>query len=577
MLRYGVGQDEVDREAGEALHARQIAAAAANTAPTATIANAMVARIDNGQALVSPAQELAAAASAYERIDAIQVDAAMRALFRGVGPLGFLSSPQAVGGGEAAFAKALAEAEAEPVAAPARASHAAAAKAWPYTAFGTPGVVTERREIADLQTSFVRFDNGVRLTVRPSAFNGGQILVQVAVGEGRLELPRDRMSADWSADSGVIDAGGLKAIDRADMRQALGAAVYSFSFSTGDDSFNLSGVTRPADLDTQLQVLAAYVTAPGWRPGVFEHIQSLFTALLPQFEASPSGVMGDYVGGLLHNGDPRWASPTMGDVAAARPRDLRALLERPLATGALEVTVVGDVSVERAIQAVAATFGALPPRPPAAAAPPEAYQTRFPAPTASPVVRYHGGHADQALALTAWPIGDAYARAPNRADVLVLQQVLHNRLIERLRIADGATYTPRTGLEASRTFPGFGYLFAAAAVSPAQTDLVFNRIGAISADLRATEISADELDRARKPALAALERARETDAYWLTALAGAQTDPRRLDLIRGALPDLQAVSAADVQRAAQAYLRDEKAWRMIIAPHLAATQASAAP
>jgi len=565
ILKYGVDQGEVDREAGETLHAWQIAAAAANTASIPAVANALVARIDNGRSLASPGQDLAVAEAVYAKASAAEVDAAMRDLFRGAGPLVFLSSPQPVADGQETLARALADVESSPIAGPARAPRAGPA-IWPYTYFGPSGAVAERREIADLGTSFIRFENGVRLTVKPTTFNAGQILVQVAVGDGRLDLPRDRMSADWAADSGAIDAGGLKAMDRADMRRALGASVYSFSFSTGDDSFNLLGLTRPADLDTQLQVLAAYVTAPGWRPGVFEHIQSLFTALLPQFEASPGGVLGDYVGGLLHAGDPRWAGPTMGDVAAARPRDLRTLLERPLADGAVEVTMVGDVSVERAVQAVAATFGALPPRPVGRAPPQDAYQARFPAPTASPVVRFHGGHADQALALAAWPTSDAYARAPNLADMRVLEQVLNNRLIERLRIADGATYTPRAGLEASRVFPGFGYLFAAASVSPAQTDLVFLRISAIAADLRATAISADELERARRPALAAEQRAQENDGYWLNALSRAQTDPRRLDLIRAALPDLHTVTAAGVQRAAQTYLRDETVWKLVIAP-----------
>jgi zinc protease len=566
LLVYGVQPAEVERAAAEALHGAQIAAASAQTQPAPAVANALVGRIEDGRPLTGPAQDLATAEAVYRDVQAGDVDAAVRGLFQGAGPLAFLSSPRPVGGGEAALTRAIADDDAEPVMPPAREA-SSATPLWPYSDFGPAGAVAERREIPDLATSFIRFQNGVRLTVRPSMLSGGQVLVQVAVGGGRLDLPPNRMSVDWAADSGVIDAGGLKAIDRGDMRRALAASVYSFSFQTGDDGFDLSGVTRPADLDVQLQVLAAYATQPGWRPGAFEHVQSLFAALLPQFEASPGGVLGDYVGGLLHDGDRRWATPTMGDVATARARDLRALLERPLATGAIEVTIVGDITVERAVQAVAATFGALPPRPPEPARPPAAYQTHFPSPAASPVVRYHGGHADQALALIAWPSGDAYAHAPSLADLRVLQQVLNNRLIERLRIADGATYTPRTGLEASRIFPGFGYIFAAASVSPAQTDLVFQRTRAIAADLRANPISADELERAMKPAVAAVQRAEQTDAFWLTALSRAQTDPRRLDLIRSALPDLRTVTAADIQRAAQAYLRDDRAWTLMITPH----------
>ena len=566
LLRYGVTQAEVEREASEALHTWQTAAAAAATRPSAALADALLAKIDNGETLASPAEELAVASEAYQKVSPAEVDAAMRTLFGGVGPLVFLSSPQPIAGSEAALARAVADAEAEPVGAPAR-EPISATPFWPYTDFGPAGVVASRSDAVDLQTSFIRFENGVRLTVRPSAYSGGQIQVQVSLGHGRLDLPRDRMSADWSADSGAIDAGGVRGVDRAEMRRALGSSVYSFTFTTADDSFNLTGLTRPADLLTQLQVLAAYAVAPGWRVGAFERVQSLYTELLPQFEASPGGALGDFVGGLLYGGDPRWASPSMRDVATAKPRDLRDLLEGPLAVGDVEITVVGDVTVEQAIQAVAKTFGALPARPPAPAPPAAAYLVRFPEPTQTPVLRYHGGHADQALALAAWPIGDAYVRTPNLADARVLQQVLNNRLIERLRIADGATYTPRTGLEASRTFPGYGYLFAAASVSPLRTGLVFDRISAIIADLRTTPISADELERARKPALAALLRAQETDRYWLDALSRVQTDRRRLDLIRSAAPDLRAVSAADVQRAAQTYLLDDRTWKLVILPH----------
>jgi zinc protease len=34
--------------------------------------------------------------------------------------------------------------------------------AWPYESFGTPGKVVETKEVADLDTVFVRFENGVR-------------------------------------------------------------------------------------------------------------------------------------------------------------------------------------------------------------------------------------------------------------------------------------------------------------------------------------------------------------------------------------------------------------------------------
>ena len=565
-LLYGVRQDEVDREVGDALHQWQRASAEAATRSTALAASAMTTTVDDGGVITSPAQDLAEASDAYDMVTAGQVDEALRALFRGAGPKVFLSSSQPIAGGETELAGAVARIERAPIPAPFAAPRGMA-QGWPYDDFGKPGAVAERREVADLGVSFIRFQNGVRLTVKPQAFSAGQVQVRVGVADGRLDLPRDHMTPYWAADGGVIDASGSRAIDRTGMRQALADKVYSMSFVTADDGFIFSGVTRTGDLDTQLQVLAAYVTEPAWRPQVFAHIRSMFTNLLPQVEASPAGVLGDYVGGLLHADDPRWGTPTMRDVDTAKLDDLRALLEQPLATGEIEVTVVGDVSVEQAVRAVAATFGALPPRSHPPAPPPQAYQAHFPAPTPTPAVRYHSGHADQALALIAWPTDDAYAASPKLADVRILQQVLQNRLIEQLRIAQGVTYTPLTGMDASTTFPGFGYIYAAASTPPGQTPLVFDNILAIAADLRSADISDDELERARTPAVATLERAQQTERYWLSGLAHAQTDPRRLDQIRTALPGLRAVTATDVRRAAEAYLVGPHAWKLVIAPY----------
>ncbi len=53
-----------------------------------------------------------------------------------------------------------------------------------------------------------RFANGVRLTVKPTKFRANTIDVQVKVGSGRLELPRDRINATWAAN--VVISGGLK-------------------------------------------------------------------------------------------------------------------------------------------------------------------------------------------------------------------------------------------------------------------------------------------------------------------------------------------------------------------------------
>ena len=69
---------------------------------------------------------------------------------------------------------------------------------WPYATFGDAGKVADTKDVTDLNTVFVRFDNGVRLTVKPTKFRDDEVLVRANVGHGMIDLPSDRQAATWA-------------------------------------------------------------------------------------------------------------------------------------------------------------------------------------------------------------------------------------------------------------------------------------------------------------------------------------------------------------------------------------------
>jgi hypothetical protein len=56
---------------------------------------------------------------------------------------------------------------------------------------------------------------------------------------------------------------------------------------------------------------------------------------------------------------------------------------------------------------------------------------------------------------------------------------------------------------------------------------------------------------------------------WLRNMAGAQTDPKGLDLIRSEAADYESITVADVQAAARRWLRPETAWKLKVVPEAA--------
>ncbi len=559
-IRFGVRQDELDREIEEVRANIKADAAGAATRTPGQLANEIAGSLSDNDVVTNPAQDAVFFEQSVKGLKAAEVSAALKAAFTGDGPLIFMTSPKEIAGGEPALLSALDASRKLEVTPPTGAT----AVAWPYETFGAPGKVATSKDVTDLDTTFVTFENGVRLTVKPTRFKDDEVLVRVNVGGGRVDMPRDHQSGAWAASTYV--EGGLAKISAEDMERVLARRVYGAQFSIGDDAFVFSGGTRPDDLDIQLQVLAAYVAEPGWRPEAFARLKSAGKTFHDQYESTDSGVLSRDLGGLLRSGDERWVFPSRAQIADAKLSELKDEISPAIASGPIEVVIVGDVTVEKATELVAATFGALPQR----AAPPPAdlakRQVAFPAGVATPVERTHKGRADQAIGYLAWPTTGFFANPQKARDTAVMGEVLELRLIDELRETQGATYSPQVSYNHSMVWPTWGYVSANVEIPPEKLPAFFADVRKIAADLRTKDISPDELERAKKPRIDQFEKARETNGYWLNELSGAQADPRRLDATRAILPGTERVTIADVRRAAQDVLVDDRMWMLEIKP-----------
>ncbi len=562
-VQFGVRQDEVDEAIVEARTGRKAAVASAPTRRSPQLASGLANAAQGNNVFTSPAQGLDLFEQNVKGLTAGEVSEVLKDIFQGSGPLVFAASPEPIEGGEAALLAVLKRAESVPV----EATVAEADKAWTYTDFGPTGREIERRVVDDLGVTFIRYANGVRLTVKPTTFTRDEILVNVSVGEGLKSLPRDRMTASWA--TGAFISGGLKDLSQEDIRSIFKDKVASSGFGMSEEAFELRGGTRKEDLTTQMQLLAAYMTAPGFRPEAFERVRVALLTRLAQINATPAGVLGRNLSLLDHSGDYRWRQPDRADLDAAKPSDLQDLLQKPLSQGQIEVVMVGDVTVDQASAAVAATFGALPARPKAAALARDSLTVRFPGPKELPAPLEHTGRDDQAIAVLGWRTDDFFTDPQRARAARLAEQIFRIRLTEQIRMAEGNTYSPATDLETSTTFPHYGYVMARVETPPAKIPHFYDEAAKIAADIGTKGVTDDELERARRPRIEALERSQQTNGYWLGLLGGAQTDARKLDAIRTTISGLVKVTAADVKKAAALYFTDARAWKMRVVPQAA--------
>lgn len=570
LVQHGVLESELQREIAEVRSRLQAAVAGAGTRPTAAIATQIAQAVNDETVFLSPEQQLAVFEMSVQGFDAAGATRLVPTLFSGSGPLLFATSPDAIQGGHERLAVAYQASSQAAVEAPV----ALAAREWPYGNYGTPGRVVERQVIEDLGVTRVRFANGVTLLVKPTDFSRDQVMVTARIGGGRLSYAPGPVTA--LLDQGAFVAAGLGRLSQEEIRDALAGRVYTSAFATLDNGFQLRGTTRPADLSHQLQLLTAYVTDPGWRQQAFDRRRGEFLNVLNAVSSSPLQMMVTQFPRLVRSGDARWGIPAREEIAAAQLAPIRAAVEPALRSAPIEVTMVGDISVDRAIQEVAASFGALPQRQAQVAARPDLARVAFPR-NAGVTRLQHNGRPDVAMGMMFWPTDDYFDDPAEARALQVLESVLRLRTIDKMREELGATYSPIVLRESSETLDEFGIIGMGAEVNPSQLDSLMQVIEEVANGLKNGEVQADELARAREPMLQSLSRERAANDFWIGRLAGSTWDPRRLESIRTQERLINAVTAADIRRVAQKYLVGGPAMRVLVQPAAAPATPGATP
>lgn len=559
LVQFGVTDAELQREITDTRAGLENSVAAAATRSTPALANALLGTINDDRVFSNPATNLDLFNKAVDGLTAAQVNAAVKTAFEGQGPLALIATPVEIEGGEAAVTAALQASSQVAVVANA----AQAELQWPYADFGTAGVPVSRTEIAAVGATAVVFPNGVRLTVKPTDFRDEQILISVSTGIGELGLPTDRAEAQSLAPL-IFTQGGLGKLTADELTRVLTGKIYGAGFAINGDAYQLSGATRPQDLQLQMQVLTAYLTDPGLRPAPFEQIKAVFPQIVAQSMATPAGAFGLLASGPLASGDRRQSFPSAEEVAGWQIADLRQGVVEGLASGPIDVVIVGDVTVEDAIAATASTLGALPVRAPARTPLPGSDSLRFPAGVTTPVNFNHTGPADQALGYIAWPTTDAVGDRTESRVASILSEVLKLRVLEEIRERQALAYSPNVSASASDVFADYGSISITAQTSPDGLSTFFQTVDTLAASLRDTTITEDELNRARLPVIETLRRSLAGNEYWLGQLGDLQSDPAQLEQIQTHISDLEAITPADIQNAARLYLVDDKAWRATV-------------
>ncbi|MGH8017793.1 MAG: M16 family metallopeptidase [Opitutaceae bacterium] len=558
-LTHGFSPVELTEITANIINGLEEAVRAAPTRHSARLASGIAGSIFDERVFNTPETDLAITRPAVEQLTTEACIQALRTAWTGAGPRLFVSGRVPEEATEAAVAAMFQTSVEQPVAAP----EAMEEVEFAYTDFGMPGEVVARRLVEDLDLLLVEFANGVRLNLKRTDFRANSIGLRARLGGGRLQLPLEEPELAVIGGA-LLTEGGLGKHSKEDLRRILAGRTVGVGFGIADDAFVFSGGTSPKDLELEMQLLCAYLTDPGWRDDALALIRRGITQSYERMIHLPGGIAQMKIPPLLASGDPRFGTPPLEKLLGVSAERVRETIMPILAAAPIEIAIIGDIDIERAIEIAAATIGALPAREPprdfaearAVRYPEEAPADSFPVETEIP----------KSLVLTYWPTDDAWD-IPRTRRLALLASVFDDRLRKVVREELGAAYSPSASSAPSDTYPGYGLFSVSVEVDPHQAATVQETILRIADDLRAHGVTTDELERALEPVLTSIKESVRQNGYWLSAvLDEAQSRPEFLDAARNREADFRSITKAGLDALAAAYLDNARAARFIVHP-----------
>jgi zinc protease len=381
-----------------------------------------------------------------------------------------------------------------------------------------PAAITSRREVSEVGVTIVRFANGVEAWLKPTDFKNDQVLFDLAAPGGAslaacADLAEAQLSTSYVGLSGV---GGLKALD---LQRLLAGKLASASPYVGLSTHGISGGAPPAQLETALQLLYQYFTAPNDDPEAFALLTRQLEAAVANREQSPQQAFADRLAQVNTSGHCTSRPLTPERVKSLDRAKMTAFYRQRFANAAdFTLFMTGAFKIDDALPLLGSYVGSLPSTSSTGQPTSRVVDLGIRFPDGVQRVRVDKGREPRAQTVMSFfadpppgPLDQEYANA--------VTTVLNIALRDALREELGQTYTVGVGLSQPLPQRGAGRMQVQFGASPdnvaAMTDRVLEEIKRLQQDGPSDDLT----NRAKESARRTYETSLRENGYWLRRMS----------------------------------------------------------
>ena len=339
------------------------------------------------------------------------------------------------------------------------------------------------------------FDNGVIVHHKKVEGAASRVVIGVALAGGRSE--EDAATRGYTnAAASIWENPAWCGTSAAAVDTALAGRDIEFEGSVLDDAMQVTVSCDTQEVGAALRVVASTIGEPVIEAGGLRRWKDSVAADAARRRGAPGRMIGDVLDGVVRGDDPRFGVLDGADAARVELGAAQRWAEEFMDRAPIEATIVGDIERHDALEAAAATLGALPARERIGKAPRVACVVEG----AITVHATCDSSADHAMVMVGYR-GVRYAEREAFYELMVVKNLWQERASLALQEKEQVASWVGTGVAPGVSDDSVGMVWAAAAVQEDQVGPVAERLLTELGVMLRDGVREEELEGARQQAL----------------------------------------------------------------------------
>ncbi len=412
-----------------------------------------------------------------------------------------------------------------------------------------PGKVVEKKELKEIGVSVWTLSNGARVVLKPTEFKNDEVLFQ-AFSPGGHSLASAKVFPSAEFADGILGQSGVGEHDATALRKILTGKVASVRPFINELEEGMSGSASPRDLETLMQLVHLYFTAPRKDDDAFTAWKGQMNAFFRNRDLNPQAVFFDEFNRATNGNHPRHQPPTVERIEAVDHATAVEFYKQRFADASdFTFMFVGNVDEAKLEQLAATYLASLP----TTKRNDKWRDVGVKPPKGITKVRVEKGQDPKSFVMLAFH-GDVKWSPEVEDDLDMLSEALSIRLREILREDMSGVYGVFSNGEIERR-PKPRYAFMVGfGCSPDNAEKLTQAVFELVEKVKKEGIDPATIDKLKEQRRRGLETDKKENRFWSRQLGEHfryGTDPRKI-LELDAM--VERVSSEKVQKAARKYL-----------------------